>query len=263
MTAVEILSHEARRRSAAIEAAEVRAAELDALHADRPTAELIDLVVHRLFPGKIAVVSSFGAESAVLLDLVADVSKSVPILFVDTEHLFEETLLHRDRLVERLGFTDVRTIRPNPADVAARDPERWLWNDDPDACCALRKVAPLAAAIEEFDAWISGRKRFQAATRAAIPTFEADGRRLKINPLAAWDPQALADRAAARGLPAHPLVEKGFPSIGCLPCTSRVAPGEDPRAGRWRGKGKTECGIHLGLDARAAPTDAPIPGKGD
>lgn len=249
MTAIEIVSNEARRRLAAAEAAEFRAAALDGLHAGLPTAELIDLAVHRLFPGRIAVVSSFGAESAVLLDLVAEVSTSVPILFVDTEKLFEETLRHRDRLVERLGFTDVRSLRPDPAAVAATDADGWLWHTDPDACCALRKVAPLARAIEGFDAWISGRKRFQAATRTAIPTFEADGRRIKVNPLAAWTPEAIAERVRARDLPAHPLVEKGFPSIGCLPCTSRVAPGEDPRAGRWRGKAKTECGIHLGLGA--------------
>lgn len=229
--------------------AEDRAADLERAHAGLPTEALIDLVVHRLFPGRIAVVSSFGAESAVLLDLVAEVTKSVPILFVDTDRLFEETLRHRDHLVERLGFTDVRTVRPDPSEAAAKDLDGWLWNTDPDACCALRKVAPLARAIEGFDAWISGRKRFQATTRAALPTFEADGRRIKVNPLAAWDPAALAARAAARGLPAHPLVEQGFPSIGCLPCTSRVAPGEDPRAGRWRGRAKTECGIHFGLSA--------------
>ena len=253
MTALELPSREAARRLAAAETAEARAAALEASHAAAPTLDLIDLAVHRLFPTEIAVVSSFGAESAVLLDLVAEVSTAVPILFVDTDRLFEETLRHRDRLVERLGFTDVRTIRPDPVEAAAKDPDGWLWQTDPDACCALRKVAPLARAIAPFSAWISGRKRFQAATRAAIPTFEADGARVKINPLAAWEPSALAERATARGLPAHPLVEQGFPSIGCLPCTSRVAPGEDPRAGRWRGRAKTECGIHLGL--AAAPSE--------
>ena len=249
MTALDLPSREATRRLAASTAAETHAAALETAHAGLPTLELIDLVVHRLFPSEIAVVSSFGAEAAVLLDLVAEVSTAVPILFVDTEKLFEETLRHRDRLVERLGFTDVRTIRPDPVETAAKDPDGWLWQRDPDACCALRKVAPLARAVTPFTAWISGRKRFQAATRAAIPTFEADGARVKINPLAPWEPAALTERAAARGLPAHPLVEKGYPSIGCLPCTSRVAPGEDPRAGRWRGRAKTECGIHLGLSA--------------
>lgn len=247
MAAVEIVSRERRPKPAGAEIAEARARELDAGFGGRPAGEVIERAVRELFPGRLAVVSSFGAESAVLLDLVAEVSTAVPILFVDTGQLFAETLRHRDRLVERLGFTDVRSLGPDPARLAAEDPDGWLWDRDPDACCALRKVEPLAEAIRDFDAWISGRKRFQADTRAAIPTFEADGRRIKVNPLALCAPEDLVARAAARDLPAHPLVEKGYPSIGCLPCTSRVAPGEDPRAGRWRGRSKTECGIHLGL----------------
>lgn len=245
-------SIEARRRVAEREAVAARASDLDRDFAGLETIALIDLAVGRLFPGEIAVVSSFGAESAVLLDLVAEVSTAVPILFVDTDKLFGETLRHRDRLVERLGFTDVRVLAPDATEVAARDPDGVLWHSDPDACCALRKVAPLARGIAPFSAWISGRKRFQAATRTAIPTFEADGPRIKINPLASWTPQALAARVAERGLPAHPMVAQGYPSIGCMPCTDRVAEGEDPRAGRWRGKDKTECGIHLGLAADRA-----------
>lgn len=249
MTALDIVSDAARRRLAAAEAAAFRAAALDEIHAGLPTLDLIDLVVHRLFREQIAVVSSFGADSAVLLDLVAQVSTTVPILFIDTGRLFHETLAHRDRLVERLGFTDVRTLTPDARSAAEQDPDEWLWNTDPDACCRLRKVEPLARAVRGFEAWISGRKRFQSETRATIPTFEADGRRIKINPLAAWSSDALAEHAARRDLPAHPLVAAGFSSIGCLPCTSRVAPGEDPRSGRWRGKTKIECGIHLGLSA--------------
>ena len=222
------------------------AARLEHNHAHRPPAELIDLVVQRLFPGRVALVSSFGADAAVLLDLVAAVDPGVPVSFVDTDRLFGETLRHRDRLVERLGLTDVRSVGPDPAAVAAADPDGWLWHADADACCALRKVEPLARALAPFDAWISGRKRFQATTRAALPTFEADGRRLKINPLAGWSAADLAAHAAARDLPAHPLVARGYPSIGCMPCTSPVAPGEDARAGRWRGREKTECGIHFG-----------------
>lgn len=226
-----------------------RAAALEASHGRLDAREVIALTVERLFADRLAVVSSFGAESAVLLDLVAEVSTSVPILFVDTDKLFGETLRHRDRLVERLGLTDVRTVGPDPRSLAEEDPEGLLWHADGDACCRIRKVEPLARALAPFDAWISGRKRFQAATRAAIPTFEADGARIKVNPLATWSPEALAARVAARDLPAHPLVAEGYPSIGCMPCTDRVAPGEDARAGRWRGKDKTECGIHLGLTA--------------
>lgn len=247
MAAVEIVSPTRRPKTDATLAAAARADALDAAFGTRPAREVIERTVRRLFAGRVAVVSSFGAESAVLLDLVAEVSTAVPILFVDTGQLFVETLRHRDRLVERLGFTDVRSLGPDPAALADADPDRWLWDRDADACCALRKVEPLARAIRDFDAWISGRKRFQADTRTAIPTFEADGRRIKVNPLAGWTPEMLATHAAARDLPAHPLVAQGYPSIGCVPCTSRVAPGEDPRAGRWRGRSKVECGIHLGL----------------
>jgi phosphoadenosine phosphosulfate reductase len=249
MNEVSIVTPDVRPKTTAATAAEIRAGELDLALAGLPTEELIDLAINRLFPGQIAVVSSFGAESAVLLDLVASVSTAVPILFVDTGKHFDETLRHRDRLVERLGFTDVRSLGQSREELLNRDPDDWLWNDDPDACCALRKVEPLARGMEGFTAWISGRKRFQASTRTTIPTFEADGSRIKVNPLAAWEPSALVERALIRGLPTHPLVEKGYPSIGCMPCTSRVAPGEDPRAGRWRGRAKTECGIHLGLSA--------------
>lgn len=249
MALVDLVTRERRPRTTAAEIARTRAAALDAEHGLLPTAELIDLVVHRLFPGEVAVVSSFGAESAVLLDLVAEVDPTIPVLFVDTDKLFGETLRHRDRLAERLGLTDVRSIGPDPRAVAEEDPEGLLWHADSDACCRIRKVEPLARAIAPFSAWISGRKRFQAATRTEIPTFEADGRRIKVNPLATWSPEALTERVAARELPAHPLVAQGYPSIGCMPCTDRVAPGEDARAGRWRGKDKTECGIHLGLAA--------------
>lgn len=249
MARVDLVTWDERPRPTAAEVARTRAARLDAGLGGRPTAELVEAVVHRLFPGRVAVVSSFGADAAVLLDLVAEIDRSVPIVFVDTDKLFGETLRHRDRLVERLGFTDVRTIAPDRAATQAADPMGVLWHADPDACCRVRKVEPLARALGAFDAWISGRKRFQAASRARLPTFEADGRRIKVNPLAGWSAEDLAAHAAARGLPVHPLVERGYASIGCMPCTSRVAPGEDPRAGRWRGRDKTECGIHLGLPA--------------
>jgi phosphoadenosine phosphosulfate reductase len=195
----------------------------------------------------VALVSSFGAEAAVLLHLVASVDAATPVLFVDTEKLFGETLRYRDQLVARLGLTDVRTLTPDPARVAELDAKGILWSRDKDLCCRIRKVEPLEAGLQPFAAWISGRKRFQAASRAAIPLVEADGARLKINPLAAWTPEQLAVYTIENDLPAHPLVADGYPSIGCMPCTDRVRPGEDARAGRWRGSEKTECGIHFGL----------------
>ena len=207
------------------------------------------------FRGRVALVSSFGADSAVLLHMAAQADPGMPVLFLDTGKLFPETLAHRDRLVRRLGLRGVRVVRPDPAELAAADPLGGLWNADPDRCCALRKVAPLERALSGFDAWISGRKRHQAATRAALPLLESDGAgRLKANPLAAWSADAIEAYRVAYDLPAHPLVAEGFPSIGCRPCTSRVLPGEDPRAGRWRGRGKTECGIHRRPAANAAAT---------
>jgi phosphoadenosine phosphosulfate reductase len=169
----------------------------------------------------------------------------VPVLFLDTGHLFEETVAYRDVLAERLGLTDVRTIRPHGTSLLESDPDNFLWSTDPDACCAIRKVAPLALSLEGFDAWINGRKRYQAATRLRLAVVEADGPRLKFNPLASWGRVEIEAHFAARALPRHPMESQGFPSIGCMPCTSRVMPGEDVRAGRWRGKGKVECGIHV------------------
>ncbi len=197
--------------------------------------------------GRIALVSSFGAESVVLLHLLAVTAPATPVLFIDTGKLFAETLVYQQELAERLGLTELRILSPDARRLEAEDPYGALHLRDPDACCALRKTAPLARALEGFDGWITGRKRFQSQTRAALEFFEADPdtHRLKINPLARWTAPDLRDYMDENRLPRHPLVARGFPSIGCQPCTSPVASGEDPRAGRWRGQPKSECGIHL------------------
>lgn len=194
--------------------------------------------------GRLAIVSSFGAESAVLLHMVAVIDRDIPLIFVNTQKIFGETLAYRDELAERLGFTDLRVFRPDPYDLAASDKTGLRWSYDPDGCCDLRKVRPLRRALAPFDAWISGRKGFQAKTRIALPRFEIDEGRLKLNPLADWNKVRLDAYFAEHRLPRHPLEAQGYPSIGCSPCTSQVQPGEDPRAGRWRGWDKTECGIH-------------------
>ncbi len=208
---------------------------------------LLRLSIQDLFAGRIALVSSFGADSAVLLHMVSTIDKATPVVFVDTGHLFPETLAYRDELVALLGLTNVQGVTPSAEDLATYDGEQFLWSSDPDMCCEVRKVRPLGRAIEGFDAWITGRKRFQASTRVALPLFEAEGERIKINPLAGWDATKLLAYLDEHALPRHRLVAKGYPSIGCIPCTTAVKPGEDPRAGRWRGKSKTECGIHLGV----------------
>ncbi|MDV3456610.1 phosphoadenylyl-sulfate reductase [Sphingomonas sp. HF-S4] len=212
------------------------------------TDEMLRTVIGEQMVGDLAVVSSFGAESAALLHLVASVDRSVPVLFLDTGRHFPETLAYRDALVARLGLTDFRNLQPDPEVLAARDANELRWSFDPDGCCEIRKVVPLAKGLARFDATITGRKAFQAKTRNALPRFELDtsdvSGRLKVNPLADWTRADLDAYFVAHDLPVHPLVAQGYPSIGCAPCTSKVKPGEDPRAGRWRGWDKTECGIH-------------------
>jgi phosphoadenosine phosphosulfate reductase len=193
---------------------------------------------------KLALVSSFGTQSAALLKVMADVDPAIPVIFLDTGWLFEETLAYRDTLTARLGLRDVRVIKPLDETLSREDPERDLWFNDPDACCRIRKVEPLARALQPFDAWINGRKRFQGGLRADIAVVEQDGARLKFNPFANVSREAIAAIFEAADLPPHPLSASGYLSVGCMPCTSRTAGDEDERAGRWRGRSKTECGIH-------------------
>lgn len=197
--------------------------------------------------GRVALVSSFGAESVVLLHMLAKIDRTVPVIFIDTHLLFEETLAYQRMLAERFDLRDLRVIHARPADLASQDPADDLHQYDTDACCALRKTEPLQEALAEFDGWITGRKRFQGGAREQLEFFEAEDGvgRLKINPLAHWDRGDVADYILNNRLPRHPLVAQGYPSIGCAPCTSPVAAGEDPRAGRWRGSDKSECGIHF------------------
>jgi phosphoadenosine phosphosulfate reductase len=228
-------------------AAQVPLAEPEAL-ADRSGAQhaahILEQAVRYLYPGRIALTSSFGAESVVLLHLLSQIAPDTPVLFLDTGKLFPETLAYKAKLVETLRLTDVRTVSPLPQDIATDDPSGYLWSVEPDQCCSLRKVEPLSRALEGFDAWITGRKRFQAVTRSVVPVFERDGARMKVNPLAGWTAANVSDYMIEHNLPRHPLVAHGYSSIGCATCTTPTRPGEHERAGRWRNRGKTECGIH-------------------
>jgi phosphoadenosine phosphosulfate reductase len=197
------------------------------------------------FPGTLALVSSFGSESAVLLHMVGKLQPDLPILFLDTGMLFGQTLDYRRALSNRLGLSNVRDLRPAFADLATADPGSYLWRRDTDACCEVRKVLPLERGLGDFEAWITGRKRFHGGDRMALPVVERADGRIKFNPLANWDKAALEAYMQAHGLPAHPLVEHGYPSVGCWPCTQPVEVGQDVRAGRWAGSEKTECGIHV------------------
>jgi phosphoadenosine phosphosulfate reductase len=207
-------------------------------------AEVIETALKTVGRERLALVSSFGTESAALLKVMADVDPGIPVVFLDTGWLFEETLAYRDTLIATLGLRDVRSIKPLEQTLSREDPDRELWFSDPDACCRIRKVEPLARALKPFAAWINGRKRFQGGTRAEIPVVEDDGARLKFNPFANVSREEIEAIYRLAKLPQHPLVASGYLSVGCMPCSSRTAPDEDARAGRWRGRPKTECGIH-------------------
>ena len=217
-----------------------------------PHAEaLLRVLIKQTYKRRIALVSSFGAESAVLLHMVAQIDPATPVLFLDTGKLFGETLRYRDKLVAALGLSDIRTLTPDPARLAGDDPHGMLWSRDADLCCHLRKVAPLQRALAGFDAWINGRKAHHGRDRADLPLTEPDGPRVKVTPLARWRAEDVSAYVDAHNLPPHPLVEDGFLSIGCMPCTDRVAPGGDIRSGRWAGDAKTECGLHTPLNPKA------------
>jgi len=203
---------------------------------------LLRLLIEKTFTGRICVAASFGAESAVLLHLVAAIDPAIPVIFGNTGKLFGETLRYRNRMVARLGLLDVRDVRPDPAYVAAEDPAGRLWLTDADRCCYLRKVEPFNLAIGDFDAVITGRKAFHGGFRSKLETLEASGDgKIRVNPLLAWQGHDLTTYAEDNDLPAHPLRADGYASIGCVPCTEPAS----ARAGRWQGQDKTECGIHL------------------
>ncbi len=224
--------------------AHMRAARLMNHVPDGVGEKIMRAAIEEVFPFRVAVLSSFGAESAVILHQVAQIDPATPVLFLETGQLFAQTIQYQEELSERLGLTDVRVVRPDPGKLARQDPNGDLWKSDPGACCHLRKVLPLENALEGFDAWITGRKRFQGGSRTTLPVVEVENKRVKVNPLAGWTQERLDGYFAEHDLPRHPLWEQGYLSIGCHPCTRPVEAGEDPRAGRWAGQDKTECGIH-------------------
>ena len=214
-------------------------------HGSKEGHELLEVMIKDQFAGKIAISSSFGAEAAVLLKLVSEVDSTTPVLFIDTGHLFEETVQYKSTLEERLGLSNIITVQPEKIHLENADRDGTLHERDTDYCCHIRKVLPFEKALGPYDAWVSGRKRFQSSNRASLQGIELDvDGRFKINPLYNWDYDTVITKFKEMDLPRHPLVDKGYPSIGCGPCTRAVKAGEDIRAGRWSGQGKTECGIH-------------------
>lgn len=231
--------------------ASTRAEGLNARFGDQSAQRMLEGALADPVLGKVALVSSFGADSVVLLHMVSQIAPETPVLFIDTLMLFPETLAYQRELAETLALRDLRIITPDRNALFDQDADALLHRARPDDCCTLRKTLPLAGALEGFDGWITGRKRFQGGSREGLTAFEAEAGtgRIKLNPLAGWAAQDVAAYITRHALPRHPLVSRGYPSIGCMPCTSRVEKGEDIRAGRWRGQDKNECGIHF-IDGR-------------
>jgi phosphoadenosine phosphosulfate reductase len=223
---------------------ETEIARLRRLYGRLPAQQLLRAMIEQEFPGRIAAVSSFGAESAVILALVAEIDPATPVVFLDTGWHFAETLAYRDRLVGLLGLTNLRPVTPAAADLRREDRDDRLHASDPDRCCHIRKVLPLERALAGHEAWITGRKRYQGGERSQLDVIEDVDGRVKINPLAGWTQAQIAAEFRARGLPLHPLVAQGYPSIGCAPCTVQAAANDGGRSGRWIDREKTECGIH-------------------
>jgi phosphoadenosine phosphosulfate reductase len=197
------------------------------------------------FGEKFAIASSMG--DGLLAHLAASVAPGVDVLFLDTGYHFAETIGTRDAVASSYDV-NVRTVLPLIT-VAEQDAQHGaeLWRRDPGACCALRKVEPLARALEPYTAWASGIRRDEAVTRRDVGVVEWDAKRsmVKVNPIATWTQKQADAYVEQNGVLVNPLAYDGYPSIGCAPCTFRVAPGEDPRSGRWAGQAKTECGLHV------------------
>jgi phosphoadenylyl-sulfate reductase (thioredoxin) len=219
-------------------------ARLNARYRQSDAIDILRDAINTTWQGRIAVLSSFGAEAAVGLHMIARIDKSVPVLFLDTGRHFAQTEQYLRTLIDRLGLTDVRSLKPDAGEAKTLDPDNTLWRSDPDACCAMRKVRPLNAALGEFDALITGRKRFHGGDRLVLPVVERIDGRVRVNPLASWSGVEVAEYFNRFDLPRHPLTEMGYASIGCWTCTAPAQDDTSIRAGRWPGQDKTECGIH-------------------
>ncbi len=219
-------------------------ARLNARYRQSDALDILHDAINATWRGRIALLSSFGTEAAVSLHLAARINPATPVFFLDTGRHFAQTESYLRTLVERLKLTDVRSLKPDTGEAHEEDADGYLWQRDADACCALRKVRPLARALDGFDALVTGRKRFHGGARLDLPVVErvADG--LRINPLANWSAVQIQAYFQAHDLPRHPLADMGYSSIGCWTCTAPAYGGGGLRVGRWPGQDKTECGIH-------------------
>ncbi|UVO13191.1 phosphoadenylyl-sulfate reductase [Mycobacterium sp. SVM_VP21] len=223
--------------------------------ADRGAAELVDATAIELLrwtdenfggDGACGYVVASNMADAVLIDMAAKVRPGVPVLFLDTGYHFAETIGTRDAT---MASYDIDMVNVEPEQTVAEQDAAYgkdLFASDPATCCRLRKVEPLARTLRNYSAWVTGLRRVEAPTRANAPLISYDEQfhLVKINPIAAWSDQDMADYIAEHHVLVNPLVDEGYPSIGCAPCTAKPAPGSDPRSGRWQGSNKTECGLH-------------------
>ncbi|MBI5069605.1 MAG: phosphoadenylyl-sulfate reductase [Deltaproteobacteria bacterium] len=223
---------------------------------ERPPQEILALAAERFAP-RLTFATGFGREGCALVDMVARFHLAVDLFTLDTGVLFPETYALWSRLERHYGLT-IRAVRPRFT-LAEADQVHRLWESDPDRCCELRKVTPLRAELSSFDAWVTAIRREQTPERAGARPVEWDAKfgLVKVNPLVRWTEADLDAYLTRHGVPVNPLHAQGYPSIGCQPCTTKVAAGEDPRAGRWRGREKTECGLHTRHAWAAAASPSP------
>ncbi len=210
--------------------------------------DVLAAVIER-YTSKIVVACSFGAEDVALVDMVHRINRSVPLFYLDTDFLFPDTYATRDRIIQRYDLKSAQVLQVKSLLTPERQAEQFveaLWSKDPDRCCQLRKVEPLTRVLKGFDAWITGIRRDQMPSRANAGMIEWDQKfeLVKVNPLARWSWADVWTYIRVYEVPYNPLHDQNYPSIGCTHCTAPVAPGKDPRVGRWKNFAKTECGLH-------------------
>ena len=205
---------------------------------------IIDQCINKLFKKKVAYVCSFGSESVVILNIIAKIDKSTPIIFLNTHFLFHETISYKNTLIKKFGLKNLIETFPTNTDLKINDLNNDLWKSNPDKCCHLRKVKPLKKELKYFDGWISGRKSYHKGDREFLNIFEIQDRKIVINPLINQDQKSIENYFEENRLPKHPLIKKNYFSIGCTHCTSPAKNLSDMRSGRWEHLNKTECGIY-------------------
>ncbi len=210
--------------------------------------KILDKSIKFTFKDKVAYVCSFGTESAIILHMISQIDRNFPVILLNTNFLFKETIVYKNYLLDKFKLTNYHEVTPDKKDLKFKDSDNKLWKKNPDLCCNIRKVLPLQKKLKLFDAWISGRKSYQDGERKKIKAFEILNKKIVINPLANINREFVDEYFKENNINRHPLFKKGYLSIGCVNCTVRTLNSDDPRSGRWSNKTKTECGIHYNLE---------------